>query len=149
MTALHGKEDPMLEATAFPRLLRQAHDAEIADVRKISDEEYEVVGRGMEPGPASPARSAEPDRPDADTAVPAAAGEAVAQRGGMRFRRGARIGASASVIPMIGVVQLDDEKPEESKKPRAPRKKATKTTAEDPAAPPKKGGSRTRKKVEG
>jgi uncharacterized protein (TIGR00288 family) len=157
MAALYGKEDPMLEAAAFPRLLRQAHDAEVADVRKVAEDEYEVVGRGMEPAPAGSARSTEPERVEAGLAGPPAttmtASEASAQRGGIRFRRGSRVGASPPVIPMIGIVSLEEERPEEPKKPRAGRKKAaTQAPNADPAAPPapkKKSAGRTRRKVEG
>ena len=45
MAALHGKEDPLLEAERFPRFLRQAHDAEIAEVRKVGETEYEITRR--------------------------------------------------------------------------------------------------------
>jgi len=43
MAALHGREDPMLDPARFSRLLRQANDAEVADVRKIGDDDYEVA----------------------------------------------------------------------------------------------------------
>jgi uncharacterized protein (TIGR00288 family) len=149
MAALHGKEDPMLEGASFPRLLRQAHDAEIADVRKISDYEYEVVGRGMEPVPLAATRPAEPVRGEGEMPVTPAASEVVAQRGGIRFRRGARLGAAPPVIPMIGVVRLDEEQPEEARKPRGGRKKAAKETTEEAPAPRKKASGRSRKKAEG
>ena len=42
MAALHGREDALLDAARFQRLLRQANDAEVADVRKVGDDEYEV-----------------------------------------------------------------------------------------------------------
>ena len=42
MAAIHGKDDAMLTAEKFARLLRQANDAEVADVRKIGEDEYEV-----------------------------------------------------------------------------------------------------------
>ncbi|MGH7703965.1 MAG: NYN domain-containing protein, partial [Gemmatimonadales bacterium] len=34
MVTLHGRQDPLLEPARFARLLRQAHDAEVANVRK-------------------------------------------------------------------------------------------------------------------
>ncbi|MEZ4414052.1 MAG: NYN domain-containing protein [Gemmatimonadales bacterium] len=42
MAALHGREDPLLEEGRFTKLLRQANDAEVADVRKTGDDSYEV-----------------------------------------------------------------------------------------------------------
>ncbi|HEY9014710.1 MAG TPA: NYN domain-containing protein, partial [Gemmatimonadales bacterium] len=42
MVAMHGREDPLLDAGRFPRLLRQANDAEVADVRKVGDDDYEI-----------------------------------------------------------------------------------------------------------
>ena len=44
MVAMHGREDPLLDAARFPRLLRQANDAEVADVRKVGDDDYEISG---------------------------------------------------------------------------------------------------------
>ena len=153
MAALHGKEDPMLEAAAFPRLLRQAHDAEIADVRKVSDDEYEVVGRGVEPTTAALSRGGDREAPppaEPETAMATlSAADASAQRGGIRFRRGSRIGAPPPVIPMIGIVSLDEERPEQAKKPRA-GKKAAKPASEAPATVTKKRSApRGKKKVEG
>jgi len=149
MAALYGKEDPMLAPGNFPRLLRQAHDAEIADVRKVSDDEYEVIGRGVEPA-AIPAAAADGARGTAEAMIAPATSPAAAARGGVRFRRGSRIGTSSPVIPMIGVVSLEEEKPEEPKK-RAGRKKSAKGTApaEGEAPPRKKAAGRGRKKAEG
>ncbi len=42
MAALHGREDPLLEPENFGRLLRQANDAEVADVRMIDNDHFEV-----------------------------------------------------------------------------------------------------------
>jgi uncharacterized protein (TIGR00288 family) len=146
MAALYGREDRMLDPEAFPRLLRQAHDAEVADVRKISEDEYEVVGRGLE--------SASP--PSGPAAGIATAGPAVAMGGpdtvprGIRFRRGARIGATPPVIPMIGVVSLEEEEPAEAPKKKRTRKKSAKPAAEGDTAAPKrkKGTGRSRAKAE-
>ncbi len=120
MAALHGREDALLDPARFPRLLRQANDAEIADVRKVGDDDYEISdrrGAGMAPpspalpavspasGPAvEPADGAEPAEPAAE--VPAGAREN-GQRFGVRFRRGSRGGLRAGEIPLIGVVQMD------------------------------------------
>jgi uncharacterized protein (TIGR00288 family) len=42
MVALLGREDPLLDADRFGRLLRQANDAEVADVRKTGDDKFEI-----------------------------------------------------------------------------------------------------------
>ncbi len=155
MAALHGKLDPMLEAGPFARLLRQAHDAEVADVRKISEDEYEVVGRGVEPALAGVAPSgAAPDRSTTGSvpAVPAIVpvGDGAAAGRGVRFRRGARVGAPPPVIPMIGVVQLDDETVQPERARPARKKTAAKSGgAKTAATPRKKAAGRSRKKVEG
>jgi len=145
MSALLGREDALLEPTRFSRLLRQAHDAEVADVRRVGEDEYEVIGRGIEsaPVPVLAGARAEPAPPSPDASGPAA------PRGGVRFRRGSRLGSGPPAIPMVGVVRLEEEAAapaEESPKPRGRRKKAAKAEAEPGAeAPaPKK---RTRKKA--
>jgi hypothetical protein len=129
MTALHGRQDPLLEPDRFGRLLRQAHDAEIADVRKIGDDEYEVVARGVEapvPGPAAPGAAAESPTEARIQPAPADA----AARGGIRFRRGSRLPAAPPAIAMVGVVSLDEEEPVVERAARPARKKAAKVTAE-------------------
>ena len=40
---MHGREDALLEPGRFTRLLRQANDAEVADVRKVGDDDYEIT----------------------------------------------------------------------------------------------------------
>jgi hypothetical protein len=106
MAALLGREDPLLEPGRFARLLRQANDAEVADVRKIGDDDYEISihptdmttprARPAEPPPPAPAEEA----PRAASAAPAA----------LRFRRGSRIGMVKPEIPMVGVVHVEEEK---------------------------------------
>jgi len=149
MSALHGREDPMLDASRFDRLVRQAHDAEIVDVRKVGENQFEVIARGLDgPPPATAARTAE--------AAPGAAPpqiEMALPRGGVRFRRGSRIPTAAPAIQMVGVVSLDEE-PAPAQAPARPargRKKVAKPAeaGEDEAAPPprkKAGRSRARKK---
>src|SRR5262249_35981786 len=94
MVALHGREDPLLDASRFQRLLRQANDAEVADVRKVGDDEYEVSPHRI--GGTPPPAPREPTAPAAAGLEPAAAeaGEAASrengQRYGVRFRRGSR-----------------------------------------------------------
>jgi uncharacterized protein (TIGR00288 family) len=111
MSALHGRDDAMLTAERFPRLLRQANDAELADVRKVGEDDFEVT---LHPTEDPRARSGMPAR----SAVPAPSGngaggapeEAVtpaAPRFGVRSRPGAR--TLARVVPLVGAVSLDDE----------------------------------------
>ena len=142
----------MLEATRFARLLRQAHDAEVADVRKVGEDEFEVIGRGIEPAPTA-VRSTAPvaEAPESNGAPPVAAPSDAASRGGIRFRRGARLPAAPPAIPMVGVVSLDEEPQPE--RPARGRKKAARPSeaeaAPKEAAPKKKASKpRARKKAE-
>jgi hypothetical protein len=155
MSALLGRQDPMLEAARFSRLLRQAHDAEVADVRKLGDDEYEVVGRGIEPAPAGPIRVTPPPAGEevaVETAAAVPTGDATA-RGGIRFRRGSRLPSALPSIPMVGVVKLDEEAPpvERSAKGRKrPKAEASaETEAREPAPRKKASRPRAKKKVEG
>jgi uncharacterized protein (TIGR00288 family) len=121
MAALHGREDALLDPARFPRLLRQANDAEIADVRKVGENDYEISdrrGAGMAPvppsvpaAPAAPAAAAVEPGESAEPAEPVAEVSSGArengQRFGVRFRRGSRGGLRAGEIPLIGVVQMD------------------------------------------
>jgi hypothetical protein len=153
MVAMYGREDPLLETARFSRLLRQANDAEVADVRKVGDDEYEISPHhtALPAPPPSPALPPPPPaREDAgEPAVPAAAPSEVAsardngQRLGLRFRRGSRGPVRPGEIPLVGVVQIEAPQPEatpsevpmesaaapsRAKRPRArraPRKKAT------------------------
>jgi hypothetical protein len=123
MAAMHGREDALLEPGRFARLLRQANDAEVADVRKVGDDDYEVSAHRSAgvPAIAAPAGTAA-----APVAPPAAGGSAVepagvaadappdntgsrdnGQRFGVRFRRGSRAPLRPGEIPLIGVVQME------------------------------------------
>ncbi len=160
MVALHGREDPLLEPGRFSRLLRQANDAEIADVRKVGEDEYEVTphrtsGVPAIAAPAAAAAAAQPTDEFAAVTAPDAPAEPArsdnGQRLGLRFRRGSRGQARQGEIPLIGVVQMDTpaepaaaamlEAPEAEREPatrkparaRAPRKKAAKAAATTPA----------------
>jgi uncharacterized protein (TIGR00288 family) len=162
MAALHGREDPILQPEQFPRFLRQAHDAEAADVRKLGEGEFEIVARRTEStrGPTtrpSP-RATEPTEVGSTPEPAVETSQATAMRGGMRFRRGSRAGTAPPSIPMVGVVTLHDETPAAApaEKPAPRRKKAAKelpkekdSSKESAAAPSprKKGGGRTRKKA--
>jgi hypothetical protein len=126
MAALHGREDPLLDTARFPRLLRQANDAEIADGRKVGEDDYEISPRrvgGLTPPlsapaaaaaaasvsaePGEPPEAAEPMEAEVPVAEPAAGGRDNGQRFGVRFRRGSRGGLRTGEIPLIGVVQMD------------------------------------------
>jgi uncharacterized protein (TIGR00288 family) len=142
MVALHGREDQLLDASRFQRLLRQANDAEVADVRKVGDDEYEVSPHRMGggPAPAGPAREAaapaagpEPATVEAGEAAPRENG----QRFGVRFRRGSRAPLRTSEIPLIGVVQIEAP-------PEAPGATALAEAEEEAAAPAPKKARRTR-----
>ncbi len=119
MAAMHGRQDPLLDPARFIRFLRQANDAEVADVRKVGDDEYEVsLHRGGMMPPAAPAPAAVPALTLLPASEPApAAGGVVAepagttrengQRFGVRFRRGSRAPLRAGDVPLIGVVEVD------------------------------------------
>jgi uncharacterized protein (TIGR00288 family) len=151
MVAMNGREDSLLDAGRFPRLLRQANDAEIADVRKIGDDEYEISphASAVQASPSSPVSPPAPSEETAERAAIAATPADVAaardngQRLGLRFRRGSRGIMRPGEIPLVGVVQMEPsaeeaapaESPTETspaqprpKRPRtrrAPRKKTT------------------------
>jgi uncharacterized protein (TIGR00288 family) len=125
MSALHGREDALLDAARFPRLLRQANDAEVADVRKVGEDDYEITARRgatlpplpTQPpaGSAAPPAEAEPvvaavsaEEAEPAAAEPAGAARDNALRFGVRFRRGSRGGLRTSEYPLVGVVQMDE-----------------------------------------
>jgi len=118
MAALHGRDDALLSEERFIRLLRQAHDAEIADLNQVGEGAWEV---SLHPTEDPRARSGLPAQPVA-MAEPVASGEGAGENGapasapaaattsgfGVRFRRGGRAGRPAEV-PLIGMVRLDDD----------------------------------------
>ncbi len=133
MVAMNGRADPLLEAARFARLLRQANDAEVADVRKVGDDEYEIAAHRtaaliggsppVPPAPAAPSPVAEASDESVDRALeaastastvaePAGAGRDNGVRLGLRFRRGSRGPLRPGEIPLIGVVQVDAPEPE-------------------------------------
>ncbi|HEU5048817.1 MAG TPA: NYN domain-containing protein [Gemmatimonadales bacterium] len=163
MAAMHGREDPLLETSRFARLLRQANDAEVADVRKLGEDEYEIsLHRGRATPQVSPQPKAAPvvEAPAANgaaasaPAVPAAEPAAATYRPGLRFRRGSRAPMRTGEIPLVGVVSMEpiapaepapaaeaparaaEPRPSRSRKPAAPRgAKRTRTrAATEPAA---------------
>ena len=113
MVAMHGREDPLLDAARFPRLLRQANDAEVADVRKVGDDDYEIAAqKGVaRPTPlAAPIADEPPSSPSAESTPPdnaPAPARDNGQRFGVRFRRGSRSPMRTGEIPLIGVVKAE------------------------------------------
>jgi uncharacterized protein (TIGR00288 family) len=118
MAAVHGKDDAMLTAEKFARLLRQANDAEVADVRKVGEDEFEVslhptedprarAGAGFSKRQAAaPSNGTEPE--------PAATTDSDAPpvvRYGVRSRPGTRPAGRPSGLQLVGVVNLEDEAP--------------------------------------
>jgi uncharacterized protein (TIGR00288 family) len=123
MSALHGREDPLLDPARFPRLLRQANDAEIADVRKVGEDDYEISARrgaalpSTTPAPApsptapvevEPAAAAASGYAEPASTEAAGAGRDNGVRFGVRFRRGSRGGLRTAEFPLVGVVQIDE-----------------------------------------
>jgi uncharacterized protein (TIGR00288 family) len=113
MVAMHGREDPLLDIARFPRLLRQANDAEVAEVRKVGDDDYEISAQRTATRPSLPPVP----QPEAATPVPpaenvadlggSAANRENGQRLGVRFRRGSRGVVRPGEIPLIGMVRID------------------------------------------
>jgi hypothetical protein len=163
MVAMHGREDPLLDAGRFGRLLRQANDAEVADVRQVGDNEHEVSPHPRAPAlpprpaplltvPALPASMEEPAAASEPPAEPATSGRENGQRLGVRFRRGSRAPLRTGEIPLIGVVRVEsppletppaaEETPAEptaakpSRPRRAPRKRAPAAAVAKAAAEP-------------
>jgi uncharacterized protein (TIGR00288 family) len=162
MVAMNGREDPLLDASRFPRLLRQANDAEVADVRKVGDDDYEISAQRQAARLALPLAPPAAEAPAAAPAVEsvadtaAGAGRENGQRLGLRFRRGSRGPTRGGEIPLIGVVQIEPTpepaeaavsepiaeiaKPTEApRRPRRPPRKrvadpTSATSSEEPAA---------------
>ena len=127
MVAMNGREDPLLDATRFPRLLRQANDAEVADVRKVGDDDYEIAlqrqpSRPMLQLPSAPREDAQEGVAGGEPAPEpaAAANRENGQRLGLRFRRGSRGPTRAADIPLIGLVSIESAaEPDEPLPPAA------------------------------
>jgi uncharacterized protein (TIGR00288 family) len=114
MVAMHGREDALLDAVRFPRLLRQANDAEVADVRKVGDDDYEISAQRAPSRPALPPAPAPDESPAAlppvepvASDIGGSAGRENGQRLGLRFRRGSRGPTRPGEIPLIGVVRIE------------------------------------------
>ena len=104
MAALHGKEELLLDTSRFDKLLRQANDAEVADVRSVGNDRYEVSPHKSDLGMhrrsvAEPVASV-----DGVVAEPPAAPA-------RRFRGGARAPARPGELQMVGVFDLSGGTP--------------------------------------
>ena len=104
MAALHGKEESLLDTARFDKLLRQANDAEVADVRSLGNDRFEVS-----PHKSDLALHRRPvAEPVASEAGVVAVPEAAPAR---RFRGGARAPARPGELQMVGVIQLGGDTP--------------------------------------
>jgi uncharacterized protein (TIGR00288 family) len=106
------------DPSRFPRLLRQAHDAEIVDLSKTDDGQYRIRLReqaeAAEQEADSPAETEAPSVEAAEPVAPASEPQGLEQAAAMRrmgrFRRGSRgptPNAPLPDIPRIGVVEVD------------------------------------------
>ncbi|HUL70895.1 MAG TPA: NYN domain-containing protein [Gemmatimonadales bacterium] len=163
MASLHGRQDSLLEPARFTRLLRQAHDAEVADVRKVGDNDYEVESRAGVAHPLPVARLTPPPAPTPE-ASPADQSQAPAatlplgdgQRLGLGFRRGSRMPAARAEVPLVGVISMTEggEAAPEGKPAgrrrggggRGPRKEAGTAAATDGGTQRRRPRGRTPKK---
>jgi hypothetical protein len=137
MAALYGREDLLLETSRFARLLRQANDAEIADVRTVGVDSYEVSPHRTDLSFSRTAPASEPATAGAGsngTEGQPAAAEPAPRVAALRFRRGSRAPLRLPDMPLVGVVRMDDDVPPpapaataaepETKKKPAPRRRA-------------------------
>src|SRR6185369_14782108 len=117
MAAIHGKEDPLLDPERFGRLLRQANDAEIADVRKLGEDSYEVTPHRSHGSVAALAVQTQPAGEPAEENGNQAAGAGAPPAGrsaALRFRRGSRSMVRPPELPLVGVVHVDEPPPEKA-----------------------------------
>jgi uncharacterized protein (TIGR00288 family) len=102
MAALHGKEDPLLDAARFDKLLRQANDAEIADVRMIGENQFEISQHKSD--------LALQMRAPVDTGTASASATPVARAPvALRFRGGSRTTTRLPALQMVGVVDMNGD----------------------------------------
>jgi hypothetical protein len=136
MAALHGTEDALLEDVRFPKLLRQANDAEVADVRMLDETHFEVSPHRTDMALMSrPAPTAAPNGESAADGTTPVLTPATRPAAALRFRGGTQRGGArpGGVVPMVGVVAI----PGATSAPTAPV--AAAPVADAPAAKPVKG----------
>jgi uncharacterized protein (TIGR00288 family) len=124
MAALHGKEDLLLDPARFDKLLRQANDAEIADVRMVAENQYEI----------SQHKADLAMRATVDHGAPAEGAPVPAPRqpAALRFRGGSRSATRPPALQMVGVVDLNGNALPPPSTPTVPSEV---TVAEVPIAP--------------
>ena len=147
MVALLGREDPLLESGRFLRFLRQANDAEAADVRKLDGDAYEISPhrvqlalekrekgekgeKGEKDGKGAPEGrdSVMAERETPATAIPESPASVESRTArALRFRRGSRGPLRPTEVALVGVVRMDDEpaakrEAEDTKPSRRPRR---------------------------
>ena len=151
MVAMNGREDPLLDAARFQRLLRQANDAEVADVRKVGDDDYEIAlqrsssRQAPPPAPREEIQEVGPGGEPATPEPPASATRENGQRLGLRFRRGSRGPMRAADIPRVGMVSIEPfPEPEAMTSPA--ESAPLETEAENEAAPKAKRRAPPRRK---
>jgi uncharacterized protein (TIGR00288 family) len=142
MAALHGREDQLLEPSRFARLLRQANDAEIADVRTLGVDSYEVSPHRTDlsftrtAALAEPAASA-PGTNGSEAQSPVV--EPAPRVAALRFRRGSRAPLRLPDMPMVGMVRMDEDVPPPEPAAPAPEAKKKKAAPRSRARPKKSG----------
>jgi len=148
MVTIHGKEDGLLEASRFQRLLRQANDAEVADVRKVGEDGYEVdltavaaeVHKAVELSAAqAKEEAAEDGKTPSKSETAKTSTPTDGRRRTLRPRRGSRAPVAAGAtpdIPMVGVVKLDTAPAAKTTAKKAAKKSSAKKKpkARKPAA---------------
>ena len=147
MAALHGKEDSLLDPTRFTKFLRQANDAEIADVRQIAENQYEVSQHKADLAMQMRSQVENGATPAEGTATPVVRAPAA-----LRFRGGSRSTTRSSEVAMVGVVDFGAAVPVAAPPPMAALGEAAVAVVDDDAKPAKgrrgkRGGVKHKKAV--
>ncbi len=142
MATLLGREDPLLDSTRFSRLLRQANDAEVADVRNVGEEAYEILPHKadlsltMAPPPGmAPRLTAQPGSTESKTPTPAPT-EPAPRGPALRFRRGSRSPTLHPDVALVGMVKVERDPVPEVTSVAPPEK------VEAPSRSPRRRGGR-------
>ena len=118
MVAMHGREDPLLDEARFSRLLRQANDAEVADVRQVGDDDFEVTPRRRAEGRAAgPAHRAAPAG-----SAPSASAAAAATNGGAASGNAATSSAPETSAPSRATAAAAPAAPAGESRDNGPRR---------------------------